>query len=195
MADGTIVFNQTLLDQQVRNVTVWSNMPSDPVDMQALADALRGGWSTQFASFNALGWSLDSLTFSFNETAPIFSVTVPFSLGPLVGADSSDPLPTQTSLLVSTRYVGPPPNRGRVYLAGTTEVRTTNGRYSSGILAAATALVQSWIDGVDYGNGIAFLRIARRNPDGTLLITSPAEIALAQDIPATQRSRRIGVGA
>lgn len=192
--DVTVVANQTFLGQIVQNVMVFGNLTTDPTDLQEFADNYRAYWSSLVAPLQNVNWRMDNLTFIFNESLPIWSTTLDFSLGVLQGGSANDPLPTQVSLLVSTKYVGIPPNRGRVYFAGLTEGSVTNGIFNVGAYGQCEALVQQWIDGVDLPVGNAFLRIARRNPNGTIAVTSPAQIAIGRDIPAIQRRRRIGVG-
>lgn len=195
MTDVTVVANQTYQGQLVQNVLVFSNMPSDVPSLQQFADAFRGLWSTQLASEQAPQWQLDNMTFIFNESLPIYSVTLDFTLGVLVGQNVADGLPTQVSCLVSTTYLGEPPNRGRVYFSGLTESGTAVGLFTSQVYLACQNLVDEWIDGITYGLNTAFLRIARRLPDGTIEKTNPAEAAIGRDVPAVQRRRRIGQGA
>lgn len=194
--DGTIVFNQLLNDQEVKNVTVWSNFPTDPTDLQAMADILRTRWGVSCVGVQSPQWSLQSVTFIYNESLPIYSVEVPFTGGVLTGSNPAGPLTTQVALLISTRYLGAPPNRGRIYFGGLNEGSTgVNNRFFAGAIDPFVNMVESWANGVDYGSNIAYLRIARRNADGTIDITSPVSSVIGRDVPATQRKRRIGVGA
>lgn len=194
MADGTIIFNQRWQGQVIQNVTVWSNIPTTPQDRQSLADALRGSWATLLAIRQHGLWSLESVTFLYNESLPFYSVEVPFTAGVLNGGHTADALPSQAALLVSTQIVAPPPNRGRVYISGMTEADTLNGQFIQGALDDAQALVESWADGVNYGANAAFLRIARRNPAGVIILSSPVETVVPRVNPAIQRRRRRGTG-
>lgn len=195
MTDATIVFNQTYLGQQVKNVTVWSNVTTDPVELQSFADSIRNSWSTQIGTLNSNDWSLDDLTVIYNAVAPVFSTQVGFTAGPLQGGGTADAAVSQVALLVSTSFFGPPPNRGRVYFAGLTNGQLTDGGlWNSAAVDAFRGLVESWADGVPAGENIYFLRIARRSPEGLLVTSSPVQSVRSRFIPATQRRRRIGQG-
>jgi len=192
--DATVIVNQTWQNQSVKNVLVFNNILNDPVDLQSFADEFRDIWATTFIDRQAVTYSLNSLTFQFNEVAPIFSVEVGFTLGQLSGTSNQDELPATDCLLVSTKYVGPAPNKGRIYLAGLTELATGGGLFLPTTLNDAQALVEKLRDGVSHNSGDSFLRIARRTPDGLIDSTSPVQIVIAQPVPATMRSRRLGVG-
>jgi len=194
MADATVVANQTLLGQAVKNVLVFSNLVNDPALLQTFADNFRALWSSGIAAIQSDNWSMDNITVVFNDAPPIYSVTVDFTAGVLVGGSSADPSPTQVCCLVSTQYVGAPPNRGRVYFAGTHEGQINNGLFTVAAYGAYEAFVQDLIDGVDIGEGKAYLRIARRSAAGIITQSNPAEIAVGRDIPAIQRKRRLGSG-
>lgn len=193
--DGTIVFNQTFLGQQVRNVTVWNNLVADAEELQDLADALRGTWVGGLAPDLLTTWSLDSVTFIFNESAPIFSLDVPFTAGALAGSATDDPNVSQASLLVSTQFFGEPPNRGRVYFTGLGDNDLgADGRWTVAIKDSAQDMVAGWADGVSTVANTYFLRIGRRTPAGILTITSPVTTVVGRRTPAIQRRRRLGEG-
>lgn len=195
MTDATIIFRQRFLGQQIRNVTVWSNVPETPADMQLLADELRARWAGQVQDRHVTGWSLDGITVAYNQTNPIYSVEYTFTQGSLVGTDSTPPTISQACLLVSTQSQGPPPNRGRIYFGGLGESQTQpDGRWFQAARTDFQGMVVDWSNGIDFGNGVSFLLIARRNPDGTLDLTSGVANVIARDIPAIQRSRRLGSG-
>lgn len=198
MADVTIRLDARLFGNVVNNVTVWSNGPETQEDRESFVDAFR----LDFIAAGVLNdlvtdWQLDGLTFIYNETVPSFSVTVPFPGGPLVGDGTGDTVATQTALLVSTQYVGPPPNRGRIYFAGLEKDNLgSSGFWAAAVVDQFQELVTGWSQGLSYagGSNVAFLRIARRNPDGSLDITNPVEEAIGRRNPTTQRRRRIGQG-
>lgn len=198
MADGTVVLNYRLFANTQQNVLVFSNMPTTPEGRQTMADAMRASFIVaDLPSNRSNNWSWVSVTFIYNDQLPIFSVEVPFTAGALFGLSASDTLAPQTSLLVSTKIVGTPPNRGRIYFGGLTENDNTDlGQWDAGTLANHSDWVSSLVDGVPYtgGAGMAFLRIGRRNAAGVLTLTNGIETVVAQAVPAIQRRRRQGVG-
>lgn len=195
MPDGQIVFNQRWQGQEMRNVTTWSNLPTDLTEAQSLADAIRQTFSVNAppAEWHN-GWTLYSLTFVYNDSAPIFSIELPFTLGAFTGGNAGDPLPAQIAQLVSLKYIGPPPNRGRIYFAGGVENSLSGGQFTVGNVSIRVDLVQAWADGVAFSGGSAFLRIGRKNEFGILTLSSPVNSVIGEPIPATQRRRRVGVG-
>lgn len=196
MADATIVFNQTYLNQQIRNVTVWNNFRDPEPDLQELADALRGGYTAGAQAQLSLQWSLDSITFVFNDTAPVWSLEVPFTAGPLVGTNNGGDLMTQAALLVRTVHVGPPPNRGRVYFGGIPATALDNaGQWTAAVASTFEDMVQVWANGITTDSNQFFLRIASRDAAGIITASSAVTIAEGIENPATQRRRRIGSGA
>lgn len=198
MADGTMVLNQTWQGQVNQNVLVWSNIPTDAQGRQDMADSMRDTWVTHIGQTGRhQDWSLDNVTFIYNDSLPIFSVDVEFTLGAFTGNTTGDPLPAQIALLVSTQIIAAPPNRGRVYLSGYDEgAIAADGRFTSLAVNNAQDLVESWRDGLSYtgGAGVAFLRIARRDLTGVITTSNAVETVVPKGIPATQRRRRQAVG-
>lgn len=195
MADGTVVVNQRFGTKDFVNVLVFSNFPTDDNMREVFANNFRDIWEeSNLPASLSNAWSLQSLTFVYNDAPPIFSINVPFSEGPLIGGSLAEALALQNALLVSTSVVGPKPNRGRVYLGGFTEGANTGGGLVLPVTRAqAQAMVGLWFNpGVDHLGGPSFLRIARRASDGTLTVTAPAESQVARQNWATIRNRRLG---
>jgi len=195
MADGTLVLNYSFLGQRMNNVLVFSNVQDDPVQMQAQADAIRGSWSSLMAPISNVQLTLESITFVFNGDLPIYSIEVPFTLGPVAGSNPGQVIPTQAALLVTTVHSGGKPNRGRLYLPGMVEGSLdAQGRFDASTRADAHDWVESLADGVGAAGSIIFLRIARRSPQGVIEISSPVNLIIPREVPAIQRRRRIGQG-
>lgn len=197
MADGTIVLNQTYYSQQVRNVLVWNNMVNTPEYRTEMADAIRLSFLSNVSNACDDGWTLDNVTFIYNDVAPIFSTTTEFSLGPLQGGTAGVAMPTQSCLLVSTSIVGPPPNRGRIYFAGQSknQIGGDSAQWSASRLLEYQTMVEEWRDGLVLPTaGSSFLRIARRDAAGIITLTSGIQDVTAQPVPAGQSRRRIGRG-
>jgi hypothetical protein len=192
--DATLVLNQTWLGQQVRNVLVFSNVVVDESELRGFAESIRGLFSTLVAGHMSASWSLDSVTFVFNETLPIYSIEVPFTSGILIGTSAGSELATQVSLLVSTKYLGAPPNKGRIYFAGLTEFALQDGLFPQSVVDDFADLVRGLVDGITGDAQVAFLRIARRAANGTLDTTSPVTHVIGRNIPAVIRRRRLGQG-
>lgn len=195
MPDVTVVLNQTLNGQQVRNVTVWNNFREPEPDVQEFADAIRAGFLSNVASRMVNSWTLDSIDVIYNDQPPVYSINVPFTLGPLVGTSADRSLANQTALLVSTQYQGAPPNRGRIYFAGCSNLQLEDeGLWQAGTLNAFQLMVEAWKDGITTTDNAFFLRIARRDAQGIITVSSGVSTCIARPVPATQRSRRIGSG-
>lgn len=195
MSDGTIVVNQSFGAKPFVNVLVFSNFPVGPEPRQIFADNFRDMWeeSTILGALST-AWSLDSLTFVYNDAGPIFSVNQTFTEGPLAGGSAAEAIALQNALLVSTSVVGPRPNRGRIYFGGFTEgANTAGGQVLEAVRLGAELLAGLWFSsGVDHPLGPSFLRIARRAVDGTLTVTAPAEEQTGRSNWATIRNRRLG---
>lgn len=198
MTDATVVWNQRLRGEIIQNVTVWSNMPTDEAGRQSFVDVARLTWiSSGVLNRYIADWTLDSVTFVYNDSLPSFSITVPFTDGPLDGDAPVGGTINQACLLVSTQRIGPPPNRGRIYFGGLSEAGIgASGFWAQAYIDDFEDLVNQWVDGVTYSQGAntAFLRIARRNAQGELTVTNPIDTIVARRNPAVQRRRRIGQG-
>jgi len=195
MPDATIVFNQTWNNQQIRNVTVWDNVRDPEPDIQELADNLRGTWALGVGALMENNWTLDSITVINNDSDPVFSIVVPFTAGPLQGTNEDGPPATQTSLLVSTQFQGPPPNRGRIYFGGIAKSSLDlSGLWNAAVADNFGDMVQLWAEGISTATNEFFLRIARRGETGLIAVSSPVTTAIARLNPATQRRRRRGQG-
>lgn len=194
MADTIVVANQTLFGEYCANVFCFSNIVQDIPSFQTFADNFRASWAAGFAGAQTNQWTLESLTFQVIDVdSVVYSIELSFTSGPLVGGQAAEALANQTSLLVSTLYVGAKPNRGRTYLLGLTETSLVNGLFSASVVASAEALVQDFVDGTDDGNGLCFMRILRR-PSNVFpaYVSSPISSVIGRNNPATQRSRRRG---
>lgn len=194
MADAFVICNQTIDTKYAANVLAFSNVTEDPDQLQSMADQMRSYWNDAVVAHLSEKWSLDSITVAFIEGGIIsFSVDVPFTLGVLQGVNTSDILPTQTCMLVSTSYVGAKPNRGRVYFGGLCENNTTDNVWNSSVITDFENLVEGWRDGLDQPPDTVFLRImGRPNATRPTYLSSPVDIVTGRGRIATQRRRRRG---
>lgn len=193
MTDALVSMNQLILGEPIANVLGFSNVTEDITELQDFADNLRGDWSQHLSSHQSQQWSLENITVSFIDGDHIsFSITVDFTAGPLAGDQTQQVLPTTNCLLVSLQYVGPRPNRGRVYFGGFTETEQADSAWISAVLFAARDLVEDYRNGVGIGPSQAFLRIVRRpGPNFPVYVTSPVSEVITRLRPATQRRRRL----
>jgi len=195
MGDNTIVLNQILHGNVVKNVLVWNNLLDPEPDAQEIADAIRQGFIDHVLSNIVNEWSLTSVTFIYNDEAPIYSIEVPFTAGPLQGASTAGATANQMCLLVSTTINGPPPNRGRVYFGGISlGAIDQSGNWALSAQQDYQGMVEFWRDGITTTNNQIFLRIARRDAAGLVTLSSAVENVIPREVPATQRKRRKGVG-
>lgn len=193
MADALIAMNQSVLGKDFTNVTGWSNVVEDAAELQAFADNLRITWLNVDQYFHT-SWSLNNITVSFISGAEItHSVIVNFTSGALSGPSGEDPLVPTSCLLASLIYVGPRPNRGRVYLSGLTEASVTNALWGPVILSDVQTMIESWVDGVDSATSQFFLRIVRRpSVKFATYSSNPVSLVVPRANPANQRRRRLG---
>lgn len=194
MPDAIISMNQTLLGQSVANVTAWSNVTEDEDELQDFADNLRFSW-TGLVDELVQEWSLDNLSISFISFDQItYSVTVDFTAGPLSGTNTGDALPPTNAMLVSTIYVGPRPNRGRVYFCGLPESAQSDGIWNVGTHVQFRNMVENWANGINADQNVYFLRILRRPnpPEFPIYVSNPVSNASIRSAVATQRRRRVG---
>ena len=195
MADINIVLKQTYRGQQVRNVLTFNNINFPEPEAQELADNIRLAFLNQVRDRLTSTWSLDGIEMVYNEVAPIFTIDVPFTLGPLTGTNSNLRIATTNALLVSLQSQNPPPNRGRIYFAGLgADSMGTDGLWEPAAISAFQIMVEAWKDGIATAGSEFFLRIGRKNPSGLITASTPVTSVIGRPIPATQRRRRIGQG-
>jgi len=191
MADAVITFDQTWQNSYVSNVSVWSNVTVNPEAVQEFADAIRLAYQLGPSSILSNAWSLDGITVTFNPGPGQFSYSTGFTLGPLLGSSPAEETPAQSSLLVSTQYLGVRPNRGKFYFPGFPVTELVNGFWDSETAMEFQSMVENWaLNGVTTLDGDWFLRIARRNAFGAITTSNPVSVAIGRENPGVQRRRR-----
>ena len=193
MADGLVAVRQTLLNEQVANVMGFSNVSEDEGELQDLADAIRQAWSANLDDDLTVQWSMDDVLVSFIDNDHIsHSIPVAFTGGPLVGTNNGDPLATQNALLITTSYVGPRPNRGRVYIAGLTEGATADGIFTGGVRTSGVNAISFLANGFPIGQTQSFMRIVGRpNDDRPNYVSSPITNVGSHGPVRSQRRRSL----
>jgi len=197
MTEYTVVLNQTLAGQQVRNVLLIDyGGPNTPSGFLDLADYVRSSWVASTLAVEQVNeWSLDSVSLRPCASAGPYA-TIGFTDGPLVG-ENVGVFVAQVALLASLLNFGIiPPTRGRIYFAGVTTqaLSPSTGLFPNSVLDKVEALVGSWINAVTADAESFNLRIASRASDGTCASTNPIDGVIVRANPATQRRRRLGQG-
>lgn len=188
---------QTFLNQKMMNVFYYDHVQEDDAYKQEITDALRAAWVTQLAlSTLHTSWSLDEVVVRNVSLAGTLSQSFVPTLGAAVGTSATDPLPSQIALLVVTKGQSVKPNRTRTYLTGFVEGATTGGFFTSSFLTAA----RNW--GLAVANLVTATKgtFTRRSVEWVgvppvVADDNPVGTVIAFNVPATQRRRRIGVGA
>ena len=166
MTDAIVTMNQTLYGKPQVTVTAWTNVLEDSAWLQEFADAIRASANDQWDNNMVNNWSLENISVSFIDVDHIaYSVTVDFTQGNLVGNIVTDGMPASACLLIRTGFVGPRPNRGRMYFAGFGETSQSDGVWDGPSTQNMRELVELWRDGLGGTGGDAFLAIARRPSD------------------------------
>lgn len=187
---------QSFLNQVVMNVLYYDHAAEDDGIKQEIADALRAAWASNLTAVMSSSWSLTEVRVRNVSLAGTLSQTFVPTLGTLVGTASGQLVPTQSALLVVTIGPSVKPNRTRTYLGGFTISAMNGGLITAGVVTNA----------INWGNAVKSLVTAT---EGTFLRQSvewvgppmvvgdanPVSTVRVFNIPATQRRRRIGVGA
>jgi len=186
-----VTANQTLFDKYQANVLAFDNMEEDSQWLQEFADGFRDVANDLWDNEMVTNWFLDDLTVSFISGAQIsYSVRVPFSQGNLQGNNPGGGLPAGSSLLVSTSYVGPGPNRGRVYFSGLPETVQGDGVWTVAVRNVFSQLVVAWRDGFNIGGVTASLQILRRPSDKfPAYVANPVQSISVERAVRSQRRR------
>lgn len=194
--DALVTLNQKLKNEVVANVLAFSNVQQEAGWLTDFADQIRLHFVSYLIDLLSDEWSMENITVGFINGAQVeYSVDVDFTLGELFGQAGGETLPTTVALLVSTAYIGPRPNRGRIYFAGMVEQNCINGIFSPGLVTAAEEMVEAMANGINVPGGNPFLRImGRPNLNRPNYVSNPIDLVTGRDIPATQRRRRLQQG-
>jgi len=191
MTNLQLTLNQTESGVAFANVLNFQAPNNANQTIQELVDGIRFQWD--FASVSSFSdtWFLNSVLVREWDGGSPFSTLFSFNLGPLQGTSIVEALPRQNSLLVSTAFNGPRPNRGRIYFGGLAENAWDGDQWDAATITDLQAMVQSFISGIPTSAGSCFLRIARLDPvSNTWVLDNPAENAIVRPYAGTQRRRR-----
>jgi len=193
MTLAIVRLNQTLFNQGIANITCWDNFQEDSSWLQEFADEFRESANDNWDNHMVTNWTLDNITVSFIEGDHItYSVDVAFSAGDLQGNQIGQGLPSGVAALISTRYVGPAPNRGRIFFSGMAEDSQNDGQFENVVMAGLKSLVEDWRDGLNVLGTTSSLQILRRPSDKfPTYVANPVQIVTRTDFSRSQRRRNL----
>lgn len=199
MGTYLVTHKGTFLGQQIRNTFYYVTTVGEPSDAewQVAADEIRVDWAAQLTARMSNNYSLDGIDRRRVDIAGLLTFSEIFTLGPVVGSNATDEIPTQVALLVSNKGTTVKPNRARTYLAGWTDADVTASQFIAAPLLAAETFIdlQSNLNGAG-ANPLS--RVAAQwNATRTFVVATndlSGAASVGSIIPATQRRRRIGVG-
>lgn len=194
MTDAIVTLKQVYGGQSIENVLCFNNVVDVPTELQALADEIRVSLGPLASNVMSNAWSCTGVKFSFlSSNAVLYSVDYSFTLGDIQGQIGTDRLAPTIAMLVSLGYVGPKPNRGRIYLSGMTEAAYNSGAFTAAARAEAEALVNNWATGLTTAFNTHYLRILRRvSPKFPNFVSNQVQTVVARQNEANQRRRRAG---
>lgn len=190
-----LVANQSLFNQQVKNTFYFGGGDATMANAQTLVDALADCWLDNLVTALVDNWFFLSCTVYDKEIAGVPGIDFVPTGGAFAGSAAAEPLPNQIALLVGFKCQTSPPNKNRKYMAGLFNGQVVNGVFTPATLAVFQAFGDQVIDiPTATGLGVAF-EVVSLDVDGTVVGGNPLTSAFTRSIPATQRRRRIGVGA
>ena len=192
-----IVLNGVLNSQQLLTVLHYDIEGGDPINFQALADAIRVHLVDNLQAWLVPTCSYTGITVRQDIPGTV-GVTYSFTLGTLVGSDANTDSFNQMAMLVRKNCNSTVrPNRGRVYQGGLTSEGTDGqGLWQTDVRNAVTAFWTDMLTIAFAGPATAQLVVKASKPEkpNTVPYNTVTTIG-ALGNPVTQRRRRIGVGA
>lgn len=187
------------LNQEIRNIFYYEEITGAPSDSewQDIVDEIRADYVAELIAQLSPEWSFYGIDRRIVSTAGLLSFSEVPTAGSVVGTSGGDSVATQVAMLASVKGTSTKPNRARTYVAGLTESSMTDSLWGSTARGAVEALIdlQSVLNNAGTN---ALQRVsAQWNSSHTQVIVYnniAARPALASEVPATQRRRRIGVG-
>jgi hypothetical protein len=188
------VAKQSWLGQECRNTFYWGGNDAVMANAQDIVDALAACWSDNIDQYLDNGWSLYGFDV-YDKTIPgVPGVEYTPTAGAVPGTGNSAEVATQLAALVTFKGQVAPPNTNRKYLAGALASSLVDSKWNSTFLAAMQAWGEQVLE-VPTATSLAIaFEVVTLNEDGTVAGGNILENAFARAIPATLRSRRLGVG-
>ena len=190
---------QRWLAQEVRNVYYYETTVGEPSDSEwkDIVDEIRGDYVSELTGVLSDAWEFYGIERRRVDTAGLLSFLEVPTAGKFTGTATADSLATQIAMLLSVKGTTTKPNRARTYLAGMTEVSLNASLFGSGGRADAEAFIDLQA-ALNAGGTNPIQRVAAQwNTNHSQVIAQnwiSTSFAVASEVPATQRRRRIGVG-
>lgn len=191
-----VVLNGVLNAQQVLTVLHYDVDGGDPINFQAMADAIR-----VHLVDNLQAWLVPTMSYTgitIREDIPgTVGVTYAFTLGTLTGSDANVDSFNQLAMLVRKNCNSTVrPNRGRVFQGGLTSEGTDgNGLWQTDMRNAVNAFWSDMISISFAGPATAQMVVKASNPTAPNTVPyNPVTTVGTISNPTTQRRRRISVG-
>lgn len=199
MAVFQVVHKQRFHLQEVRNIYYYETITGNPStsEWQDICDEIRSEYDSELKASLVTDWEFYGIDYRQVDTSGLPSFSVTPTSGVLAGTLGSDSVATQIALLVSVKANVTAPNHCRTYLAGWGEVSMTDSLWGPGSQAAAESFVdyQSVLNAAGTNE---LQRVSARWNTAHDAVTAYNNVAgapaVASEVPATQRRRRIGVG-
>jgi hypothetical protein len=179
---------------ETRNVFHISGPDIGPDQAGGTIAAIRTAFDQHVKALWGVGYELYGASWRNISVGGLGGVDVAFAT--LAGTNASgDLLPPQVAALISFRTGTAAPKQGRKYLTGFTEMAQAAGRWTPATVTSLQAFANALLN---IGSGAGSdrpLGVARVDPaTGIGTDWNPYSVAIARDVTATMRSRRIGQG-
>lgn len=194
-----VTYKQTLFLQQIRNVFYFETTVGNPDtgEWQDIVDEIRADYVAELTADMTDHWSFQGIDYRIVDTAGLPALSISPTAGSLAGASAVDGLATQMAMVVNVKGDTAKPRLGRTFLGGWTESEMGDSLF----IASALDNAETFIDlqsGLNAGGTNPLQRVAVQWNVGHTAVTDENNIAgfaaVATAVPATIRSRRIGVG-
>lgn len=194
-----VTHKYTFLGQQVRNVFYYRTSVGEPSnsEWQDCADEIRADWVTELQTYVANVITFTGIDRRRVDLAGLLTFSEVFTSGVAVGGSATQPIPSQVAMLVRVKGTTTKPNRARSYLAGWTLSAVSAGLFTSTYTTRGTNFVDLQSNLNSGGTNPLYRVAAQWNSSHSQVIADndiSGAAAVASDVPATQRRRRIGVG-
>jgi hypothetical protein len=193
-----VTANQAFRNQEVKNVFYYQTTAAlDDDQKQEVVDTMRNWWATLDGAIDLVNdYELLSATIRY-MTLPDYpgEVWVPTS-GTFTGSTATPGIANQIALLISFKANTPKPRRARTYLTGFANTAITDaGFWTSSHITAAGVFGNASLSIAVTGDTLQRVAVQLDPDDGSVALANDLTTVLVRSNPATQRRRRIGIGA
>ncbi len=199
MAIFQVVHKQRWLLQEIRNVYYYETITGNPAtsEWDDIVDEIRADYVAELSTDLSTNWEFYGIDFRQVDVSGLPSFSAIPTLGIFAGTDVADDVPTQVAMLISVKENTTAPNHVRTYLAGLTEDGNNLSLWKSGVMGSAETFID--LQSVLNAAGANELqRVSARWNTAHDAVTAFNNVAgaaaVASQVPATQRRRRIGIG-